>query len=226
MTRGVRVKERGEPERRCIVTRAVQPKGGLIRFVLGPEGEVVPDIFGKLPGRGMWVSTEPGTIETAAQKGHFARAAKQAIRVEPGLERRAEDILLRHVVDLIALARKGGQALAGLEKTRSALVSGQAALLIQAADGSPRGLAVLRPPAGEHSLVTCLLGHELGLAFARDSVIHAAVLAGGLAERIRDEARRLAGLRGKNFGARSSLDGTMDDAAAGEGPRAERQTTE
>jgi hypothetical protein len=84
---------------------------------------------------------------------------------------------------------------AGLEKVRDALVSGEAALLLQAADGSVRERARLRPPEGENSLVSCLFGHELGLAFARDRVIHAAVLAGGLGDRVRDEAQRLSGIR-------------------------------
>lgn len=225
MTRGGRVKARVEPERRCIVTREVQPKAGLIRFVVGPEGEITPDLAGKLPGRGLWVTSDPDALARAAGKGYFARAAKQAVKVPPDLAQRVETMMARQVVDLIALGRKAGLALAGLEKTKAALVSGQAALLIQASDGSARGRSALRPPEGENSLVSCLLGHELGLAFARDSVIHAAVLAGGLAERIRDEARRLAGLRGKNISA-PATDVVEDGAAAGEGPRAERQTTE
>ncbi len=224
MTRGGREKTRDEPERRCIVTRAVQPKGGMIRFVLGPENEVTPDLAGRLPGRGMWVTADGAVLKKAVSKGHFARAAQQPVRVPPDLADRVEALLARQAVDLIAMARKAGLALAGLEKAKAALVSGQAALLIQAADGSVRGRSALRPPEGENSLVSCLFGHELGLAFARDSVIHAAVLAGGLAERIRDEARRLAGLRGNDLGA-PATDVVEDSAAAGEGPRSERQTT-
>ncbi len=225
MGRGGRVKDRETPERRCIVTRRTGPKAGLIRFVLGPDDEVTPDLAGKLPGRGMWVSAEADVLAQAVSKGHFARAARQSVRTPPDLAARVEALLARQVVDLIAMARKAGLGLAGYEKVKAALASGQAALLIQAADGSVRGRAELRPPAGEDSLVSCLLGRELGLAFARDSVIHAAVLAGGLAERIRNEATRLSGLRGKDFGA-PSRDGAGDDAAAGEGSRAERQTTE
>lgn len=225
MGRGGRVKSRTEPERRCIVTRTVRPKAELIRFVVGPENDLVPDLASKLPGRGIWVCADAATLGKAVAKGHFARAARQSVKVAPDLAAQVEARLARQLVDLIAMARKAGLALAGLEKTKAALVSGEAALLIQAADGSARGRAALRPPAGENSLVSCLLGHELGLAFARDSVIHAAVLAGGLAERIREEARRLAGLRGKDFGAASET-ATDGDAAAGEGPCLERQTTQ
>lgn len=226
------MKDRDEPERRCIVTRDSGPKAGLVRFVVGPEGEVVPDLAGKLPGRGFYVSATRAALDKAAQKGHFARAARAPVRTPADLADRIESGLAARLVELIALARKAGAAVAGLEKTKAALVSGDAALLVQAADGSVRGRAALRPPEGEETLVSCLSAHEMGLAFARDSVIHAAVLTGGLAERIRDEARRLAGLRGgdqtgKGFGAPSAdapVDGDGDGAR--EGSRPERQTTE
>jgi predicted RNA-binding protein YlxR (DUF448 family) len=195
VTRGGRPKVRGEPERRCIVTRETRPKAGLVRFVIGPGDEVVPDVAERLPGRGMWVSADAGALATAAGKGGFARAARCPVAVPPDLAARVEAQLAARLVELLSLARKAGQAVAGLEKTKAALVSGEAALLVQAADGSARERAGLRPPAGDDTLVTCLSGNELGLAFARDRVIHAAVLAGGLADRIGSEAQRLAGIR-------------------------------
>jgi uncharacterized protein len=221
VTRGGRVKERDEPERRCIVTRATGPKTGLIRFVAGPGDEVVPDLAGRLPGRGMWVSADGAALRQAAGKGFFARAAKRPLRVPDDLAARVEALLAQRVVDLLALARKAGQAIAGLEKTKAALVSGEAVLLLQAADGSARERGQLRPPEGENTLVSCLFGDELGLAFARDRVIHAAVLAGGLGDRIRDEALRLSGIRdGTNQPPPSDVTGVeAGDGSAGEGPR-------
>jgi uncharacterized protein len=195
VTRGGRVREREGPERRCIVTRTSSPKAGLIRFVAGPDDTVVPDIAGRLPGRGMWVSADVTALRQAAGKGLFARAAKRQLRVPEGLAEEVERQLAARLSEFVALARKAGQAVAGLEKTKSALVAGEAALLLQAADGSARERQQLRPPEGENSLVSCLFAHELGLAFARDRVIHAAVLAGGLGDRIRDEALRLSGIR-------------------------------
>ena len=88
MTRGGRVKTRDEPERRCIVTRASGPKAGLIRFVAAPDGEIVPDLAGRLPGRGIWVSADAAVLRQAARKGHFARAAKRQVRVPPDLVER------------------------------------------------------------------------------------------------------------------------------------------
>jgi uncharacterized protein len=199
VTRGGRVKDRDEPERRCIVTRETGPRAGLIRFVAAPDGEIVPDLAGKLPGRGIWVSADRELLAQAVKKGLFARAAKARVRVPPDLPDRVEQLLAARVIELLSLARKAGQAVTGFEKVKEALVSGEARLLLQAADGSARERARLRPPEGENGgenrLVSCLFGHELGLAFARDRVIHAAVLAGGLGDRVRDEAQRLSGIR-------------------------------
>ena len=75
MSRGGRIKERDEPERRCIVTGEVQPKAGLIRFVAGPDGQVVPDLAEKLPGRGIWVTADRAAIAKAPGPGSGRRTA-------------------------------------------------------------------------------------------------------------------------------------------------------
>lgn len=208
MTRGGRDKEHDAPERRCLVTRETGPKAGLIRFVVGPEDELVPDLAGKLPGRGLWVTAEAAVLAQAVKRGLFARGAKRPVKAPADLVARVETMLAARVVELIALARKAGEGIAGLEKVKAALVGGEVALLVQASDGSLRGRSELRPPDGAESLISCLSGHELGLAFGRDSVIHAAVLRGGLSERIRMEASRLAGFRAD---AKAGAAGTNDE---------------
>ena len=196
MTRGGRDKDRDDgPERRCIATGRSQPATGLIRFVVGPGNEIVPDIVGKLPGRGIWVSADRAALETAVRKGHFPRAARAKVSVPADLAQRVEQLLARRVIELLSMARKAGDAVAGFEKTKAALATGEAVALIQAADGSERGKTKLRPPPGENTHVTCLSAAEIGLAFGREHVIHAALMTGGLATRVVEEASRLAGLR-------------------------------
>lgn len=195
MTRGGAVDTAEGPERRCIVTGEVQPKAGLIRFAVGPEGQVVADLLGRLPGRGLWVSADRDALEKAAKKGLFARAAKRPVTVPEGLAAEVEAALARRVVELLSLGRKAGEAVCGYEKVKDWLTKGKAAVLIQAADGSERGKAKLHPPAGNDSFVGCLTAQELGLAFAREHAIHGALAAGGLATRVVEEAARLAGVR-------------------------------
>jgi predicted RNA-binding protein YlxR (DUF448 family) len=195
VTRGGRKTERDEPERRCIATGESQPKGGLIRFVVGPDDRIVPDVAARLPGRGIWVSADRGALQRAVQKNLFARGAKRAVGVPEDLVDQVEALVARRLVDLVALARKSGDAVAGFEKVREA-TAGHVAVLLQACDGSDAQKGKIRPPADKKAHISCLSGHELGLAFGRENVIHAALAAGGLAERVVEEGARLAALRG------------------------------
>lgn len=200
MTRGGHLKERPDgPERKCIATGEVQPKFGLIRFVLGPDGQIFPDIMEKLPGRGMYVAAEKAALEQAVKKGLFARAAKQAVTVPEDLILQVETQLVRRIVDLISLARKGGEAVSGYEKVKDWLVKDYAQVLIQASDGSERGKSKLSTPA-DGTFIGWLTADELGLAFGRQTVIHVVLAAGGLAPRVVEEAARLKGLRAPDGG--------------------------
>lgn len=194
MTRGGQAKDRDEPERRCIATGEVQPKTGLIRFVLSPDGMVTPDLAEKLPGRGIWVAADRAALEKAVKKGLFARAAKAPATVPPDLVAVVEAGLAHRVVELVSLARKAGGAVCGFEKVKDWLAQGKAKVLLQASDGSERGKSKLwTPPGGRY--FGCLTAGELGLAFGRDYAIHGALAAGGLANRVVEEAAKLSGLR-------------------------------
>jgi uncharacterized protein len=195
VTRGGREKEQDDPERKCIVTGESQPKAGLIRFCLGPEDMVVPDILGRLPGRGFYVSADRAAIDKAAKKGLFARAARQPVKVPDNLTDLIESLLARRVVDLISMCRKANSAVMGYEKVKDWLQSGKARVLVQASDGSERGKTKLRAPEGEGHFIGLLTAGELGLAFGRERAIHAALGAGGLTARVVEEAARLSGLR-------------------------------
>ncbi|RMA42756.1 RNA-binding protein [Rhodophyticola porphyridii] len=205
MTRGGRTKIRDEAERRCIATGETQPKGGLIRFVVGPEGQVVPDVLERLPGRGIWVSADRGALDLAVKKNLFSRGAKMQVTVPADLLDQTETVLTRRLTDLIALSRKGGYAVAGFEKVKGWLAEGRAKVLLQASDGSERGKSKLWTPEGGR-FFGCLTATELGLAFGRQSVIHGALAAGGLTARVVEEAAKLQGLRKANGGTAAGKD--------------------
>ncbi len=204
--------EREEPERRCLVTNETGPKSGLVRFVVGPDNVIVPDIAGKLPGRGMYVTASRPILEQA-RKGQFARAAKAPVTVPDGLADEVERQLAYRVVDLVSLARKAGLAIAGFEKVKEALALAGEGLgkgpwarirvLLQASDGSERGKAKLWTPEGARYF-NCLSSEELGRAFGRQTVIHAALASGALADRVVEEAAKLRGLRELDGGDRAA----------------------
>ena len=211
MTRGGRRKDRDGPERRCVATGESGPVDRLIRFALSPEGEVVPDLAARLPGRGAWLTADRALAERAVKKRLFARAFRAQVKVPDDLPDRLEALLVGRMVEIIGLARKAGQAVTGAEKVRARIVSGVAGLLVQARDGAPSGrrrMAALAHGASEGrvGVVELLDATELGLAFGRDFAIHAALDSGGFAARLSTEARRLSGFR----------DAPSDRAAAGD----------
>jgi predicted RNA-binding protein YlxR (DUF448 family) len=195
MTRGGAQKDRSEgSERKCIATGETEPKQGLIRFVMGPEGQVVPDVLGKLPGRGVYVSSSRAALSAAVKKKLFARGFKAQVQVPENLEQEVERQIVRRLVELLSLARKSGDAVAGYEKVKDWLSKEEARVLIQASDGSGRGKSKLSTPY-KGKFIGCLTADELGMAFGRQTVIHAALASGGLSKRVVDEAQRLQGLR-------------------------------
>lgn len=222
MTRGGARRDHDQPERRCIATGASGPTGTLIRFVVGPSGELVPDLAAKLPGRGVWLTADRGLVAKAVAKKLFSRAFRTQVAVPPDLAGQLEALLVRRLVELIGLARKAGQAVAGFEKVRARLKDGTAAVLVQASDGAVDGRQKLARLAGGAGRIEVLTAQELGLAFGRDFAIHAALDRGGFADRALAEAIRLSGLRAA--GAETNGNGkpeTRPGGAAGGGRREE-----
>ncbi len=188
---------KNSPMRRCIVTGEVKAKDGMIRFVVGPDGSAVPDLEEVLPGRGHWVTAERELVRKAAAKGGFSRAARRPVRAEPELVDRVGALLKSRCLDLLGMARRGGQVVAGFEKVREALKAGEAGVLLAASDGSEDGKAKLRALAVHAAPGAKLVGlfeaAEMGQALGRDIAVHAALAPGRLAKRFLAECRRYAG---------------------------------
>ena len=185
----------GETTRRCLVTGAIKPKTDMLRFVVGPGSQLVPDLAGRLPGRGLWLTARRDIMEEAVAKRLFARAAKGPVVVEPGLEDRVEGLLVRRCMELLGLARRAGLAVAGFVKVKAVLAAGEAGVLVAATDGAEDGRGKLAALVPNAVLVACLDASELAAAFGREHAVHAALKPGKLADLFVVEARRLAGFR-------------------------------
>ncbi|MFI4976120.1 MAG: RNA-binding protein [Caulobacterales bacterium] len=186
-------------ERRDIVSGEVRDEVRLIRFVAGPDGAVVPDLARKLPGRGLWVAADRASVDTAARKNLFARAAKAKLVADPALADRVEALLETRLLAALGLARKAGELTLGFERVLAQVEAGKAAWLIEASDGAADGrrkllAAARRKPPGPR-LLGAFTSAELGLALGGQNVIHTAFLAGRGAERWTSDVERLAGFR-------------------------------
>ena len=189
------------PRRRCILTGEVRDPAELVRFVISPEGRVTPDLAGKLPGRGLWLSASAAAVEEAARSQRFARAARTSVTTGTDLAERVAAGLAERCLGYLGLARRCGAATTGFEKVAAALRAGRAAVLIAAADGAPAARQRLRALAGGARAVDLFSRAELSLALGRENVVHAALSPGRISACFASEAARLAGFRAGPGGA-------------------------
>lgn len=185
--------------RRDLASGDILPVEDLIRCVVGPDGTVVPDVFHKLPGRGLWVRADRDSLDLAIKKGLFSRAAKAKVTAPGDLADTVERILHRQCLSLLGLARREGLLISGFEKCQATIRSGRAAWLIEASDGASDGRKKLLGTASGVQPAPKICGaftcEELSLSLGLGNVIHLVLLAGRRVERWTTEVNRLAGFR-------------------------------
>lgn len=155
----------------------------------------MPDVAGRLPGRGMWVGARRDLVEQAVRRKAFSRSAKEPVSAEADLPDQVERLLAGRCADVLGLCRRAGLAVAGHDKVSEWLDYRKAAVLLQASDGSLQGRHKLAAKAANLPVVTILTREELGLALGRENVVHAALSPGGLTLSFLVEAQRLSGFR-------------------------------
>lgn len=173
-------------DRTCIVTRKSAEPDDLIRFVVGPDSAVYPDLKRNLPGRGCWVTADRLHIDKAEAKGMFARAFKAQVVVPPELGAMVDNLLVRSALGALGLARKAGLVALGAAKVDSTVRAGKALFVLHAYEGAEDGVRKITQArkatvhiGGPATLAYKLFSEaELGLALGATNVIHAAVLAG------------------------------------------------
>jgi predicted RNA-binding protein YlxR (DUF448 family) len=195
-----------ESERLCVATREVRPVSDLIRFVIGPEGEAVPDLKRKLPGRGVWVTATREALGDAIKRKAFARGFKRDVRLPADLLERTGRLLEQSALDALAIAAKAGSVVSGFAKVENALAHDHVMALLHAAEAAPHGVKKLNAAlhrnseAGSTAVIHALSGAQLDLALARPNVIHAALLAGPVSDTFLARLRRLERFRTGDLG--------------------------
>ena len=173
-------------DRTCIVTRQSAEPDMLVRFVAGPDSSVVPDLKRNLPGRGCWVTADRIHVDKAAAKKLFARALKAEVKTPPDLGALVDQLLAKHALGALGLARKAGKLALGSAKVDSAVRSGEALVVLHAHEAADDGVrkvtqarrAVAHLGGPKIAAYKLFSEAELGLALGGTNVIHAAVLAG------------------------------------------------
>jgi predicted RNA-binding protein YlxR (DUF448 family) len=193
-------------ERFCALTRTAKPVEELVRFVVGPNGDVVPDVRRKLPGRGIWITASRAAIDEAVKRRIFARGFRKEVSVATDLGGLTEQLLERAALDALAIVGKAGQAVAGFGKVEDAIGSGDAIALLHAsdaaADGKRKLTAAIRRRGGEDEKIPSIdafSSQQLDLALGRLNVIHAALLEGPVSATFLARTQRLLRFRDGNL---------------------------
>jgi uncharacterized protein len=213
----------GSPERTCIVTRLKGPPQRMIRFVLGPDQSVVPDIRRKLPGRGVWVTARAGVVTEAVKRQAFSRSFKAKAVASDNLAAEIDLLLTQDCLQALSLANKAGQTVTGFTKVEDAIATAAVAGLIHAAGCGADGVRKLeerfRRRYGEGKAIAVIdlfRSGELDLAFGRTNVVHAALLEGAASDGFLERCQRLILFRS----APSRAEGPDRPSGAGKGPEA------
>jgi predicted RNA-binding protein YlxR (DUF448 family) len=183
-----------ETHRRCLASGVSRPVREMVRFVVGPDNSVVPDVDHRLPGRGLWLSAARDMVETATSKRLFAKAARNNVTVPADLADTVADLLRRRCLNHLGLARRAGLVAAGAEKVRAQMTSGRTGAVFQAVDGSLPERRKLLALAPDLPVIDLFTAAELGTALGRDAVVHVGLARAELTRRILDDAGRYRGM--------------------------------
>lgn len=203
------------PERTCILTRATGGRDELIRLAIGPEGEVLPDVRAKAPGRGAWIGVDRATLEAAQAKGRLKGALARAFKGRPlsvpdDLGARIEEALRRALLDRLGLEARAGLLLTGSDRIEEAARRGRVHLLLHAADAGEDGARRLAQAwrvgsdaegSGRRGLALPLDRTILAMALGRENVVHIALTDRPAAQRVEHALSRWLGFVGRDGGA-------------------------
>jgi predicted RNA-binding protein YlxR (DUF448 family) len=184
-------------QRFCAATGSVKPADELIRFVVGPDSTVVPDVKGRLPGRGIWITATRQALEAALARNAFARSFRRDVRADADLVERTEHLLAQAALDALAVCRKAGRVAVGFTKVEAVLARDRVAVLLHAVEAASDGVqklaAALRrcTDAERICVFRAFTSTQLDLALGRSNVIHAALLTGRESETFVTRALRL-----------------------------------
>ncbi len=194
-----------DPMRRCIATATNQPQSAMIRFVVSPDGMVIPDVAATLPGRGAWVTATSEALDLAISKKAFSRAFKKSVQTDATLTQQTHQLLFRRCLDLLGFAKRAGDLILGFDQVREEIRMDEPSCLIEALDGASDGrkkiLSLAKAifgddePSEQPIIVGCFTSEELGMALGRERVIHAIVKEGRSARNWIIEVERLGGFR-------------------------------
>jgi hypothetical protein len=195
-----RERKSDDRHRLCAVTRIRRPPDELIRFVRAPDQTVVPDLKGRLDGRGVWVTCSRHALASAVKKNTFSAGFRSPVKTDLDLPDRVDELLTRAALQALGLAKKAGQVLSGYQKVDIGLETQLIIGLFHGSEASGDGVEKLNRKysavsGGGQSVFECFTVEQLSLALGLGNVVHAALIDGGASLSALRAAERLAHYR-------------------------------
>jgi uncharacterized protein len=179
-------------ERFCAVTGVRAPVMEMIRFVLAPDGSVVPDLKRRLPGRGVWIMGTRQALHAAIGRKVFARSFKREVRVPPDLLDSVERLMEQAALDALSITHKAGRVAIGATRAEAAIAREPVLAVLHAREAAPNAAQNVTTALRQRcAVVEAFASARLDLALGRPNVIHAALLAGPESETFLARVARL-----------------------------------
>ena len=185
------MKKNEDITRKCIVTGEIKEKSQLLRFVLTPDRQIVPDLYKKLPGKGVYVSNSYVLLKQAIEKNSFAKVLKINTKVNKELLQIVENLLHKNALNAISLAKKGGVAVIGFDKVLTALKENKLAFLLEAQDAGRDGLKKLQGYTANLSVYRLFNVEDLDKVLDKVNTVYIGFLKAEMSGMVRDNFDRL-----------------------------------
>lgn len=216
------------PERKCILSGEHGARDKLIRLALSPDGEVLPDVRARAPGRGAWIGVDRAALEEAVRKGKLRGALHRAFKTDrltipEDLAERLASALRQTVLDRLGLEARAGTLITGADRIETAARRGELHALLHAADAGEDGRRSLdqalrvgaRAGGGpREGLVFPAERTILSLALGRQNVVHIGIIDAAAAARVLSALTRWRAFIGADEGL-SAASAESPDASGG-----------
>lgn len=171
--------------RTCVGCKASGSPQDLLRLVVGPDGEVAPDLSGGAFGRGAWVHPRPACLADAV-RGGLSRGLKTKVtasvsEVSEALRKAAT----RRTLSLLQAAERGRLAALGTTALEDAERDDRVELLVLASDARASAeLPAVQRLAQRGRVRLFKTKAELGAAFGRDELALVGLLSPDLSREV------------------------------------------
>ena len=195
------MKKNEDIARKCIVTGEIKDKSQLLRFVLTPDRQIVPDLYKKLPGKGVYVSNSYRILAQAISKNAFSKVLKKNVKVNAELLQIVENVLHKNALNAISLAKKAGNVVIGMDKVLEALKADKVKFILEASDAGEDGQKKLNRYTEEMTVYRLFSVEELDKALDKVNTVYLAFLKQEMSKMIQDNFEKLSEfLKDKNDG--------------------------